>query len=102
MMHHMIHQMHFVCPLFYGKVDYMKYGELIMQKTIYLTGLSCVVLLLNGCQLFQSPENNHRAMCKELKSQIIFNGHNASPSIAFQERADRGKLAQSYHDEGCS
>lgn len=74
----------------------------MMKKTIFLLGISCAALLLNGCQLFQNSEDNHRAMCKELKSQMIFSGHNASPSIAFQEHADKGKVAQSYHDENCS
>jgi hypothetical protein len=73
-----------------------------MKKSLYFAGLTCFSFILTGCQLFQNTADNHHAMCKELKNQIIFNGQNANPSIAFQERADKAKLNESYHDEGCN
>jgi hypothetical protein len=73
-----------------------------MKKTLSITGLICFSLLLSACQLFQNPEDNHKAICKEMKNQMTFSGETANRSLAFQERAEQSKLSQSYHDEGCS
>jgi hypothetical protein len=73
-----------------------------MKKSLYITGLIAFTLLLNACQIFQNPEDNHKAICKEMKNQMTFSGETANRSLAFQERSEQDKLSQSYHDEGCT
>jgi hypothetical protein len=73
-----------------------------MQKALYLTGLISLTLLLNACQLFQNSADNQKARCKEMKNQMMFSGQSANQNIAFTERSEQDKLAQSYHDEGCT
>lgn len=76
--------------------------------------LVCVLLVANltSCATFKdSKENNHEAICKQLKYQIIWNGAGGTPTFwggatgnqmqATQTRAETETLEKNYHDEGC-
>jgi cytochrome c556 len=71
-----------------------------MPKIACIAALSSL-LLLTACQTMQNQEDNRKAMCKEMKSQMTFSGDNANQNLAFQERSEQAKLSESYHDEGC-
>jgi hypothetical protein len=71
-----------------------------MSKIAYTAALS-IVLLLTACQTMHNQEDDRHAVCKEMKSQMMFSGNTANQNIAFQERSEQAKLAESYHDEGC-
>ena len=73
-----------------------------MSKILPLIGLISITLLLSACQMFQNSADNQKARCKEMRQQMMFGGETANPSVAFREQADQSKLAQSYHDEGCT
>ncbi len=83
--------------------------------------MSCIaqrvlgVLLLGSvtaCATFKdTQENNHEAICKQLKYQIIWNGAGGAPTFwggatgdqmqGTQTRAETETLEKNYHDEGC-
>jgi hypothetical protein len=64
--------------------------------------LTCLAALLCACQTWQTPDNIQKARCKEMKNRIVLSGgRTANKNLAFQERSDRGKLEESYDNEGC-
>ncbi len=70
-----------------------------MLKTLWSLLL---LLCLSSCALFQNnPEENRKAMCKELKQRIIFNGATSNQIVATQERAETATLDQSYREDQC-
>jgi len=70
------------------------------EKKLRLFALFGGILLLNSCQLFQpNYEEQHNARCKEMKSQIMFNGASTNPGQAFEEKSEGPRLSQAYHDE---
>ena len=74
-----------------------------MKKSLLPVLAVSLGLVLSGCQLFQSNDNNNRiARCKEIKSRMMFNGTTTNPSQNFEENQDQGLLNKSYHDEDCS
>jgi hypothetical protein len=72
-----------------------------MKKLLTFALLASLGLSLSGCQSLQNPENNRIARCKEMKSQMMFNGNTTIQSQAFVERANQDKLNESFHDEDC-
>lgn len=67
-----------------------------------MIGITVLLASLSACSIFQnSPEQNHHAMCEELKHRIIFNGATPNQTAATQERAGMGTLANSYREQGC-
>lgn len=67
---------------------------------------------LMACAMFQgSKKNNHDAICKELRYQILWNGATGDPMTlnggtgnqiqTNQQLAETGVLEKNYHDEGC-
>lgn len=65
-----------------------------------------IILLLSSliasCVTPQAEEcNAHYARCLELKKQIINNGATSNQLDAIQQRAELGRLLQSYQEEGC-
>ena len=77
----------------------------------------CVVWIflianLTACATFKdSEQNNHEAICKQLKYKMIWNGAGGTPTFsgpatgdptkATQTRAESETLEKNYHDEGC-
>lgn len=60
------------------------------------------MLILSSCTIFNNnPQDNHIGICKELKQRMIFNGATFNQTKATQQRAEMGKLTQSYNNQGC-
>jgi hypothetical protein len=77
-------------------------GVLQMKNSLLVIGVICLSMCLNACQTLHNQDDEQSAMCKEIKSQMLFSRNNtAHQNIAFQQQQDQAKLAQSYHDEGC-
>jgi hypothetical protein len=72
-----------------------------MKKLLAFALLASLGLSISGCQSLQDPEKNRIARCKEMKSQMMFNGTTTMQSQAFLERANQDKLNESFHDEDC-
>jgi hypothetical protein len=72
-----------------------------MKKHNYIIGVIFATFALTSCQSMTSG-GKHSAVCKEMEHELMFNGETMNPSQAFTERSEQGKLAQSYHDEGCT
>jgi hypothetical protein len=85
------------------KVKYFKTMEDTgMKKSLILILTVSLISLLTGCQYFQNnKETNQVARCKEMRSQMMFNGTTTNPSQAFQQRSDQDLLNESYHAEDC-
>jgi hypothetical protein len=73
--------------------QYKKYLSLIL--------VSCLCLSLNACELFQNPEDNHQALCKEIKHRLIYTGATADQREKWQQRSDQTKLNEMYQTEDC-
>jgi hypothetical protein len=73
-----------------------------MKKCVYFIALLCFGLSLTGCQYIQGDKDgNRQARCKEIRSQMTFNGSTSVESNAFQARSEQAKLNESYHDNDC-
>ncbi|GEM_PF-5925094 len=68
-----------------------------------LIALASFCLTLNACQSYRDQGQDTRAVCKELKYQMIMNTPTTSPSspTSWKERANREKVSQNYHEAGC-
>ncbi len=72
-------------------------------------GIILASTLLSACSLFQdNADNDHAAVCNELKRQIIYNGTtqnqvrtSAGQPLATQQRAQLDKANASYDQLGC-
>lgn len=68
-----------------------------------------ITIAVSACSSWQdSTDDNHAAICKELKRQIIFNGAtqnqpraSANQPLATQQRAQLDRANQSYNQLGC-
>lgn len=78
-------------------------------RVVWMLGL---ISVLSSCAIFQnSPEQNHIAICKQLKQQIIWNGANGSQRLwngatgdqmmPTEQRAETETLMKNYREEGC-
>ncbi len=69
---------------------------------VRLIWLACLLMSLAACSWFQNnPEENRKAMCKELKHRIIFNAATPNQIVATQERAETATLHRSYREDDC-
>ena len=64
-------------------------------------GILTVALSLSACSSFSGTNDEHSAMCKQLKNGILMNGATTNPLKAQQERSELPGLDKSYRDEGC-
>jgi hypothetical protein len=62
-------------------------------------GITLLCLSINSCTT--TDDQDHAAVCKELKHRIIFNGATGNDTKATQQRAELGTLTHDYHDQGC-
>ncbi len=78
-------------------------------RVIWVLGL---ISFLSSCAIFRnSPEENHVAVCQQLKKQIIWNGTNGSQRLwngatgdqmlPTEQRAETDTLMKNYREEGC-
>jgi hypothetical protein len=76
---------------------------MIHRKIVTSLALLCLCPLLNSCTLFPDNDDSHHRTCSELKHRMMFsNGAGAmDQNQAFSQRAEQGKLNQTYHDENC-
>jgi hypothetical protein len=69
-------------------------------------------IFLMACAMFQGTKrNDHDALCKELKRQVIWSGASGVPNLwpgatgdpmqATQQRAENETLLRNYREEGC-
>ena len=72
-----------------------------MSKITQLATLTAALITLTACQTLHNNEDNRYAICKEMKSRMMFSGDTANQNQAFEERSEQAKLSESYHDEGC-
>ncbi|HSW93150.1 MAG TPA: hypothetical protein VLJ15_02200 [Gammaproteobacteria bacterium] len=64
--------------------------------------MALLALSLSSCSLMQdTADNNHKAVCKELKRQIVFNGATGNNTEATQQRGELNRLNKSYNAQGC-
>ena len=63
---------------------------MIILLTIFLT--SCMT---------STADNNHAAVCKELKRRIVFNAATGNNTEATQQRGELNRLNKSYNAQGC-
>lgn len=74
-------------------------GELQMNRLLIII---LVTTLTASCAVFENTaDNNHKAVCKELKRQIIFNGATGNNTEATQQRGELNRLNKSYNTQGC-
>ena len=70
-------------------------------------------ILLTSCAVFQATkQNDHDAVCRELKRQIIWSGASGTPKLwgaatgdpmhTTQQIAENETLMRNYREEGCS
>jgi len=48
-----------------------------------------------------TADNNHAAVCKELKRRIVFNAATGNNTEATQQRAELNRLNKNYNTQGC-
>jgi hypothetical protein len=73
-----------------------------MKNSLVVIGFISLSVCLNACQTLHNQQDNHYAMCKEIKNQMLFSRNDpAHQNIAFQQQQDQAKLAESYQTEGC-
>jgi len=61
--------------------------------------LSSFTLLLSACTMNQAAR--HKAVCNELKSQLIFNGATANTRQAEIENAEQPLTQSNYNSANC-
>jgi hypothetical protein len=78
-------------------------------RVIWIWGL---ISVLSSCAIFRnSPEENHIAICNQLKHQMIWNSANGSQRLwngatgdqmlPTEQRAETETLQKNYREEGC-
>lgn len=68
----------------------------------YFLSVTLLAASLSSCSLMQdTADNNHKAVCKELKRQIVFNGATGNNTEATQQRGELNRLNKSYNTQGC-
>jgi hypothetical protein len=69
---------------------------------IRLLGLALLMSSITSCSLFQNTaDGNHKAVCKQLKREIIFNAATGNNTEATQQRGELNRLNKSYNTQGC-
>jgi hypothetical protein len=59
-------------------------------------------LLLNSCSYFSnSPANQQRSFCKQIKSQLLFNGATANTRQANIQMTQDPRLKEDYDKQNC-
>jgi predicted transglutaminase-like cysteine proteinase len=70
-----------------------------MMRFLWVTVLAAFV---SSCAVMQNTaDNNHAAVCKELKRRIIYNGSTGNNTVATQQRAELNRLNKNYNSQGC-
>ncbi len=64
--------------------------------------IALLIPFISSCSLVDgTADNNHVAICKELKRRIIYNGATGNNTEATQQRAELNRLNKSYNTQGC-
>ncbi len=63
-------------------------------------GIIALILSVSACASTASEQ--HSAVCKQLRHSIVMNGATVNPIKAQAQRAEMGRVDQSYRDEGCN
>lgn len=72
------------------------------MKHITILGLVLASVIVTSCQsLSSTPENNKKAVCKELNRQIVLNGATPDQRQADIQSAEKSSLIANYDKEGC-
>lgn len=96
--------------MLYTIIDISSYMDNSMLYRIFLILISSG--FLTACAMFQgTKQNNHDAICNELKHQIIWSGASGKPVLwgaatgdpmqSTQQRAENETLMRNYREEGC-
>ncbi|HSW68740.1 MAG TPA: hypothetical protein VLI69_01110 [Gammaproteobacteria bacterium] len=68
----------------------------------YFFGIATFTIFISGCSLMQNTaDNNHAAVCKELKRRIVFNAATGNNTEATQQRGELNRLNKNYNMQGC-
>lgn len=62
-------------------------------------GIILLVTFVSSCA--NTVDNNHKAVCKELKRRIVFNAATGNNTEATQQRAELNRLNKNYNTQGC-
>jgi len=68
---------------------------------IRFLGITLLTALISSCSMINTADNDHTAVCKELKHRIIFNGATGNNTAATQQRAELNRLNKNYNTQGC-
>lgn len=65
-----------------------------------------IIILLtsfaSSCAIMDNiADNDHKAVCKELKRRIVFNAATGNNTAATQQRGELNRLNKSYNAQGC-
>lgn len=66
---------------------------------IRFLSVTLLVSFLTSCA--NTVDNNHAAICKELKARIIYNGATGNNTKATQQRGELNQLNKNYNAQGC-
>ncbi len=66
---------------------------------IRLISITLLAAFVSSCA--NTVDNNHAAVCKELKARIIYNGATGNNTLATQQRGELNRLNKSYNAQGC-
>jgi hypothetical protein len=74
-----------------------------MEEHAMLKNLGIIVLIftVSGCAYLQNQDNEHSAICKQLKNRIIMNGATGNKRTAQMEKSELMGLSRTYHNENC-
>lgn len=64
-------------------------------------GITILGLSLISCSFLPGKDNNHTALCQQLKGRIVMNGATAYPLDAQKQKAELANLDRSYQRAGC-
>ena len=83
-----------------GKVP--PHGGNTMTRFFAITLLTAITSLITACSLMQNTaDDNHKAICKELKRRIVFNAATGNNTKATQQRGELNQLNKNYNAQGC-
>lgn len=64
--------------------------------------VALLAAFVSSCAVMQNTaDNNHAAVCKELKRRIVFNAATGNNTAATQQRAELNRLNKNYNTQGC-
>ena len=73
-----------------------------MQRSfirLVLLGIFCAGV--TSCSYFQKNNDDNKALCRQMKYDIIFNGATSNQHKAMRQRAEMATLQRSYREHGC-